>query len=498
MIFNKQSPSYILDSFEKARAWIKDNTIDGGIAHGSELQKPYPEVTGYYIPTLLKWGEKERALSYGDWLLSIQTPEGAWQDLELETIYTFDTGQILKGLYELIPFGEKYEGSFLKGCDWLLSQIDSDGRIHTPTMSKITAIGNEYIHLYAIEPLKLAAEKYNRQDYLDGVQRALNYYLAQSDLTEFKVITHFHAYVVEALIDLGEKERALTALRSIQKYQRRSGAIPAFPNVRWVCLTAMLQYAVCFYKLGMLEEGNLCLDYAIKKQRASGGFRGGSGCFVSYFKTSEISWPVKYLLDAIHLKLQLEFAETNRAESFLKAIDNSDGRYKCLANIVRSEKNIPTKNVTLLDIGCGKGRFMHALINDGLNLSMTGMDISDALFDYLPESAQKKVGNICQIPLENETYNIIFCCEVLEHAVNIEAAIKELARVCKAGGTVLIIDKDSKRQKNIRLEAWEQWFDADYVARLMEKSNLTVEVQELITTDGPPICAWIGKKTTHA
>ena len=179
----------------------------------------------------------------------------------------------------------------------------------TPTTSHFSSIGNEYIHIYALEPLKLAGEKYNRSDYTDGLNLALNYYLNQKDLINFNVITHFHAYVVEALIDLGQKERAIEALNIISKYQQSNGAIPAFPNVRWVCLTAMLQYAVCYYKLGMFKEGNIFLDYAISKQNPSGGFYGGYGWFVTYFKKTEISWPVKYLLDAIFFKNQLTFSD---------------------------------------------------------------------------------------------------------------------------------------------------------------------------------------------
>ncbi len=309
MVFLKKNSSYTSIAFEKAKNWIIANTVDGGIIHSSSIRKPYPEVTGYYIPSLLKFGEKDLACAYGDWLLSIQTLEGAWQELELKTIYTFDTGQILKGLYELITFGEKYEKAFLKGCDWLLSQIDKTGRVLTPTTSHFSSIGNEYIHIYALEPLKLAGKKYNRSDYTDGLNLALNYYLNQKDLINFNVITHFHAYVVEALIDLGQKERAIEALNIISKYQQSNGAIPAFPNVRWVCLTAMLQYAVCYYKLGMFKEGNIFLDYAISKQNPSGGFYGGYGWFVTYFKKTEISWPVKYLLDAIFFKNQLTFSD---------------------------------------------------------------------------------------------------------------------------------------------------------------------------------------------
>lgn len=43
--------------FNRALEWIKRNTINGnGITVTSAQQLVYPEVTGYYIPTLLEWG----------------------------------------------------------------------------------------------------------------------------------------------------------------------------------------------------------------------------------------------------------------------------------------------------------------------------------------------------------------------------------------------------------------------------------------------------------
>lgn len=317
-----QMEDWAQDALGQAKKWVNDNSLGGGIAHSSRIRKPYPEVTGYFIPSLLKWSETQRAKKYGDWLLSIQTPEGAWQNTDLDTIYTFDTGQILKGLYELIPHDKKYEEAFLKGCDWLAQQIDEKGHIHTPTKDAFSAIGSDYIHFYALEPLKKAAEKYRQKDYENAVKRAEAHYLSLSDLTDFKIITHFHAYIVEALIDLSYKTKALDALNTIKKYQRSNGAIPAFPNVRWVCLTAILQYAVCYYKLGMMAEGEQLLSYALSKQEKSGGFFGGHGWFVTYFKNTEISWPVKYLLDALYYRKALQIGDESAVQRGFEDCDD--------------------------------------------------------------------------------------------------------------------------------------------------------------------------------
>ena len=65
----------------RALEWIHKNSIDGnGICVTSRIQKIYPEVTGYYIPTLLDWGEKDLALAYARHLLQIQKEDGSWYD----------------------------------------------------------------------------------------------------------------------------------------------------------------------------------------------------------------------------------------------------------------------------------------------------------------------------------------------------------------------------------------------------------------------------------
>ena len=88
--------------FDRALTWIDSNTVkNSGIAVSSKSAKPYPEVSGYFIPTLLAWNEKDRAFAYGRWLLTIQRDDGSWGDPNLNEPYAFDTGQVIKGLLAL-------------------------------------------------------------------------------------------------------------------------------------------------------------------------------------------------------------------------------------------------------------------------------------------------------------------------------------------------------------------------------------------------------------
>ena len=86
--------------YEKAIEWIDNNTIenDSGIILSSKRRVLYPEVTGYYIPSLLNIGKKELAISFAHHLCSIQNQDGSWNDSYNTASYIFDTAQILKGL----------------------------------------------------------------------------------------------------------------------------------------------------------------------------------------------------------------------------------------------------------------------------------------------------------------------------------------------------------------------------------------------------------------
>jgi len=70
----KQKPSY-----EQAMDWVKQHMVaDQGVIVHTKQPAPYPEVTGYFIPTLYDWGEPELARTCMRWLLSIQMPNGAF------------------------------------------------------------------------------------------------------------------------------------------------------------------------------------------------------------------------------------------------------------------------------------------------------------------------------------------------------------------------------------------------------------------------------------
>ncbi len=95
----------------------------------------------------------------------------------------------------------------------------------------------------------------------------------------------------------------------------------------------------------------------------------------------------------------------------------------------------------ILDAGCGEGhllRFIHdsAPIHALFGVDATGIAIAKA--SVRCPFAQLVQGDLSRLPFGEETFDIITCTEVLEHIPEYDATIKELVRVLKPGGLLMI------------------------------------------------------------
>ncbi len=101
----------------------------------------------------------------------------------------------------------------------------------------------------------------------------------------------------------------------------------------------------------------------------------------------------------------------------------------------------PTKNTKILDAGCGNGRNMIYLIENGCT-DVNGCDVSD---EFVKICTEKKLSvqqeNLLNMSYNDNTFDHIICIAVIHHLSKDERriqAISELVRVVKPGGTILI------------------------------------------------------------
>lgn len=478
--------------FSNAVNWINANTIDRcGITVTSKKQVIYPEVSGYYIPSLLQWGERELAISYAKHLCSIQKKDGSWYDCEDKAPYVFDSAQILKGLIAIRDILPEVDLHIIKGCDWILSNMQSNGRLTTPSKD---AWGNsedfcsELIHVYCLSPIKEAGEIFNKSVYLKAVNKILNYYKKEKldKIKNFSLLSHFYAYVMEGLFDLGEVDLCRESMERLEKYRNRKGAIPGLKDVPWICSTGLFQLAIVWYKLGELEKGNSLFYYALKLQNKSGGWYGSypaPGLLSNfyhgrkkpyYFPDEEISWAVKYFLDALALKEKLEFEK--QAPSFLDNIDENDGRYVLIKEQIDIVATQIGRKITVCDVGCGKGRYLKRLVKDCPDNDYYASDISETVMARIDYIKEKRMGSMTNIAYSDDYFDIVYACESFEHAINLKAAFNELYRITKSGGKLVIIDKPIEKLGQLEIYEWEQWISDSDIQSFTKECGGTLEM----------------------
>ena len=148
-------------------------------------------------------------------------------------------------------------------------------------------------------------------------------------------------------------------------------------------------------------------------------------------------------------------------------------------------------------IGCGKGRYIKNLCRDYPDKIFYAVDLSEKVLEYFSvDNVEKKKGNITNIPYKDNYFDTVYSCEALEHAVDIESAIREMCRVTCAGGKIAILDKNREKLGYIEIEEWEQWFDREELKQLMLQYCSDVFYTDDIDYDGRKsdglFGAWIG------
>ena len=481
-----------VEQFTRALKWINDNTLNGnGIAVTSKEQEIYPEVTGYYIPSLLQWGERDLAISYAKYLCSIQKEDGSWYDSKDIAPYVFDSAQILKGLVAIREIMPEVDEHIIRGCDWILTNMHEDGRLTTPSKD---AWGNnedfcsELIHIYCLSPIRDAGNIFNKPEYLSAVDKILAYYKREKidRIKNFSLLSHFYAYVMEGLFDLGEVELCRESMERLEEYRNSKDGIPGLNDVPWVCSTGMFQLAIVWYKLGELEKGNSLFYYALSLQNESGGWFGSYPApgFMArfyigrkkpyYFPDAEISWAVKYFLDALALKEKLEFEK--QAPIFLDSIEENDGRYLLIRDQVKSAERSKGGKLAVCDVGCGKGRYLKRLSIDCPDNEYFASDLSEKVMEGISCVKEKHMGSLTNIDFGDNSFDFVYVCEAYEHAISLETAFKELYRITKKDGKIIIIDKPIEKLGQLEIYEWEQWISDDDVIAYTEKCGGTLEI----------------------
>jgi SAM-dependent methyltransferase len=129
-------------------------------------------------------------------------------------------------------------------------------------------------------------------------------------------------------------------------------------------------------------------------------------------------------------------------ERLMKAmleVDEHHWWYRGRRRIIRSELELLPlpAGARVLDAGCGSGRTLDELQDYG---EVSGIELDPAAAEAARARGQGEVriGRLEELPWESATFDLITCLDVIEHTPDDVATLRELRRVCKPGGWLLI------------------------------------------------------------
>jgi ubiquinone/menaquinone biosynthesis C-methylase UbiE len=133
-------------------------------------------------------------------------------------------------------------------------------------------------------------------------------------------------------------------------------------------------------------------------------------------------------VDSVKVYKQLKYTSNNRLVQYLNRV--------YLQNITRLVRR--AQPARLLDVGCGEGvvlrhldRHLQGVTAIGLDVDGTGLRVAQS-----QNSVSLVQGSVYALPFASGSFDLVLCCEVLEHVERPGDALAELARV--SGNRVLL------------------------------------------------------------
>ena len=111
------------------------------------------------------------------------------------------------------------------------------------------------------------------------------------------------------------------------------------------------------------------------------------------------------------------------------------------------KNHIDLTNKVILDVGCGSGYSSELIIQELQPKELFAFDIMPEEVELAKQrglSANIFVGDVTDIKLPSEKFDAVFIFDVLHHVPEWRTALKEINRVLKSGGVLLVQEPNKK------------------------------------------------------
>jgi 2-polyprenyl-6-hydroxyphenyl methylase / 3-demethylubiquinone-9 3-methyltransferase len=134
--------------------------------------------------------------------------------------------------------------------------------------------------------------------------------------------------------------------------------------------------------------------------------------------------------------------------------------------IIEQNITLAAEKINVLEVGCGGGILTEEIARLGFNT--TGIDPSisslNAAIDHSNEANLKikyEFASGENMPFPDKSFNVILCCDVLEHVQDLPAVVSEISRVLRDGGIFIYDTFNRTLMSKISaikiLQEWKRW-----------------------------------------
>ncbi|MBK6550517.1 MAG: terpene cyclase/mutase family protein [Flavobacteriales bacterium] len=306
---------------------------------------PYPETTGYTIPTLIAASihlniaaPLECAERAADWLLSIQREDGGWQGGRVgedRPSIVFNTAQVIRGLLAMHDVGgnQRYLDAAARAGDWIMGVQEPDGAWRTHNFLGVARVYDSYVSA----PLLQLFQRTGRAAFRNAATKNLGWVLSRqlgngwfqdADNTiqhNQRPITHTIAYTIDGLVechqrtgDPGLLHAAELPARALAERFLRNGSLNGRYDADWTgseaaITTGCAQLGTVWFRMHAItndplfeQVGQRMVQWLAEVQRRSsvgppamhGAVTGSYPLWGRYEKFACPNWAQKYMVDA--------------------------------------------------------------------------------------------------------------------------------------------------------------------------------------------------------
>ena len=161
-------------------------------------------------------------------------------------------------------------------------------------------------------------------------------------------------------------------------------------------------------------------------------------------------------------------------------------RFGYMRRVLLEELRLEPAGRQALDVGCGGGLLAEEFAR--LGFAVTGVDPSARSLDVARAHASEaglsieyRLGSGEALPLADEAFDVVYCCDVLEHVTDVALVIAESARVLKAGGVYLYDTINRTPQsKLIMIKLFQEWRWTNFMPPRLHDWNMFIRPTELV------------------